>query len=95
MGRTIILLCYDLGMIKIAVTLPEDQMRAVERIRRRHRIPRSRVIQRALSYYLAQSGLGEDVRAYEEGYRRKPERPDAAEVYAQAAAEILSSEDWT
>jgi metal-responsive CopG/Arc/MetJ family transcriptional regulator len=82
-------------MIKIAVTLPEEQMRAVERIRRQERIPRSRVIQRAVSFYLAQAGIGEDVRAYEEGYRRKPERSDAAEAYTRAAAEVLSTEDWT
>jgi metal-responsive CopG/Arc/MetJ family transcriptional regulator len=82
-------------MNKIAVTIPEEQMRAVERIRREQRIPRSRVIQRALSFYLAQAGLADDVRAYEEGYRRKPERSDAGGAYARAAAEVLSSEDWT
>ena len=82
-------------MIKVTVTLPEEQMRAVERIRRQQRIPRSRVIQRALSFYLAQAGIGEDVSVYEGGYRRKPERSEAAEGYARAAAEVLSNEDWT
>ena len=79
----------------MSVTLPEDQMRAVERIRRKERIPRSRVIQHALSLYLGHAGMDEAVRAYEEGYRRKPERPDSVEAYARAATEVLDSEDWT
>lgn len=79
----------------MSVTLPEDQMRAVERIRREQRIPRSRVIQQALSVYLGHAGIGDAVRAYEEGYRRKPERADAVDAYARAAAEVLGSEDWT
>jgi hypothetical protein len=82
-------------MRKITVTLPEEQMRAVERIRRQQRIPRSRVIQHAVGWYLAQTGMADDVRAYEEGYRRRPERSDAVDAYARAAAEVLTSEDWT
>jgi hypothetical protein len=79
----------------MSVTLPEDQMRAVEKIRRQQRIPRSRVIQHAVSVYLGQAGIGDEARAYEEGYRRKPERSDAVEAYTGAAAEVLDSEDWT
>ena len=91
----IIIPWYDLSMKKITVTLSEEQLRSVERIRRQQRIPRSRVIQRAVSTYLAQGGIDDEVRAYEEGYRRKPEQSDAAEAYARAVAEVLISEDWT
>lgn len=82
-------------MTKIAVTIPEEQMRTLERVRRRQRLPRSRVVQQALSFYFAHAGLSEEVSAYEEGYRRKPERDAALEGYARAAAEVLGSEDWT
>ena len=82
-------------MTKIAVTIPADQMRALERVRRRQRLPRSRVVQQALSFYFAHAGLSEEVTAYEEGYRRKPEQDEALEGYARAAAEVLGSEDWT
>ena len=82
-------------MIKIAITLPEDQARAIERIRRKQGVPRSRIIQRAVAYYLAEQDLVAAVREYEEGYRRHPE--DAAEIesYAAATAEVLGPEDWT
>ena len=82
-------------MTKIAITIPEAQMQAIESIRRRQRIPRSRVIQHAVSFFLAHTDLSEDVRAYEAGYRRKPEPEHALDTYAHAAAEVLGREDWT
>jgi hypothetical protein len=81
-------------MTKIAVTIPEEQMRALERARRQQRLPRSRVIQNALALYFAQSGLAEQIRAYEDGYRRKPERGREFDAYAHAAAEVLGTEEW-
>ena len=88
-------LWYDYGMIKIAVTIPEDLMRSLERVRRKQRIPRSRIVQQALRCYFAQTGIAEDARAYEEGYRRNPEQAKAAESYARAAAEVLEPETWS
>lgn len=82
-------------MSKIAVTIPAEQMRALERVRRKHRLPRSRVVQQALSFYFAHAGLSEEVNAYEEAYRRTPERAAEAEAYAQATARVLDTEDWT
>jgi predicted transcriptional regulator len=82
-------------MRKFAITLPEDQAKAVERIRRAQRIPRSRVIQEAVGFYLSRQAQQVAVAAYEEGYRRKPEPTGEAESAARAAAEILGQEDWT
>lgn len=82
-------------MSKIAVTIPADQMRTLERVRRQQRLPRSRVVQQALDFYFAHAGLSEEARAYEAAYRLKPERPADAEAYARAAARVLDREDWT
>jgi metal-responsive CopG/Arc/MetJ family transcriptional regulator len=82
-------------MTKFAITLPEAQAKAVERIRRAQRIPRSRVIQEAVAFYLAGRAQQEAVRSYEEGYRRKPEPVREAESGARATAEVLGHEDWT
>jgi hypothetical protein len=81
-------------MKKIAVSIPDDQMRTLERLRRRQRLPRSRVVQQALSFYFAHTGLSAEASAYEEGYRRKPEPSSDAKAYARAAAGVLGSEDW-
>ena len=81
-------------MRKIAITLPEDQARAIERIRKKKRIPRSRVIQEAVAFYLSEETLQAAARLYEEGYRRMPEDPAEAEAYAGMVAEVLEPEDW-
>ena len=81
-------------MSKIAVTIPDEQMRTLERVRRQQRLPRSRVIQHALAFYFAQSGLAEEISAYEEAYRRKPEREADLEAYGRAAAAVLGAEEW-
>jgi metal-responsive CopG/Arc/MetJ family transcriptional regulator len=81
-------------MRKIAITLPEDQAKAIEAIRRRKRLPRSRVIQHAIARYLAEERLIAAVREYEEGYRRVPEDIAEAEVFGTAASEVLSEEEW-
>ncbi|MGH2348896.1 MAG: ribbon-helix-helix protein, CopG family [bacterium] len=81
-------------MKKIAITLPEDQAKAIEAIRRKKRLPRSRIIQHAVARYLAEEGLVAAVREYEEAYRRIPEDVAEAEAYGAAASEVLSEEDW-
>jgi len=82
-------------MTKIAITIRDEQMRTLERVRRRRGVPRSRIVQQALDSYFEQAGLSEDVQAYERGYRRRPERLVEARGYAQAAAEVLGREDWS
>lgn len=82
-------------MTKVAITLPEDQFAAIERIRRRQRQPRSRIIQQAVAAYLSQEGLKDLLDAYEEGYRRKPEAVAEADAYARGVAEVLGHEEWS
>jgi hypothetical protein len=84
---------YDHRMKKFAISFADDQADAIEEIRRRERIPRSRVFQRAVALYLAERSHYHAVRAYEEGYRRKPEGKEV-EGFARATAEVLDREDW-
>ena len=80
-------------MKKIAISLPDYQAAAIERIRRKSRTPRSRVVQRAIDRYLAQEGLFDEIRRYEAGYRRTPERAEMA-AYSRVAVSVLTSEKW-
>jgi metal-responsive CopG/Arc/MetJ family transcriptional regulator len=82
-------------MSKIAITIPEDQMRALERLRRKRRLPRSRIVQQALRFYFAHEGLTEEAAAYEDAYRRVPEREPELQSLAALAAEALGGEDWS
>jgi metal-responsive CopG/Arc/MetJ family transcriptional regulator len=81
-------------MKRVTITLPEEQARAIEAVRRKKRLPRSRIIQHAIARYLAEEGLVAAVREYEEGYRRIPEDVAEAESFGAAASEVLSPEDW-
>lgn len=82
-------------MKKIAITLPDHQAEAIERIRHHRRVPRSRVIQQALDLYLAsQQAIEEADEIYEAGYRAQPERLDEIEAYTRTAADVLGPEDW-
>jgi metal-responsive CopG/Arc/MetJ family transcriptional regulator len=81
-------------MKKIAITLTEEQAAAVEKLRRRRRVPRSRVIQEAVARFLESEGASSLVQAYETGYRRLPEDVREARAFAEAGAAILPLEDW-
>ncbi len=80
-------------MKRVAITLPDVQAEAIEQIRRQERIPRSRVIQRAIDFYLVERGYHRAIRAYEQGYRRHPEGSEVAAL-ARVATATLVKEDW-
>lgn len=82
-------------MKRFAISLPDHQAKAVERIRRFRNVPRSRIIQEAIDRYIAEDAARDAIRRYVEGYRRFPESEGDGESYAQAAAEVLGSEDWS
>jgi metal-responsive CopG/Arc/MetJ family transcriptional regulator len=80
---------------KIALSLPDDLFREVERERKRRGKTRSALVQDALRLWLRHQRDAALVREWEEGYRRMPESP--AEV---AAADTTSryafdpEDDW-
>lgn len=80
-------------MRRVAISLPDAQAEALERVRRRQRIPRSRVIQQALDLYLREMAKQPAIRAYVEGYQRHPEGREAG-AFVRAASRALPREDW-
>ena len=81
-------------MKRFAISLPDHQAKAVERIRRFRNIPRSRLIQEAIDRYLAEEEEREAIRRYVDGYTRIPERREEADAYMKAFAEVLTPENW-
>jgi metal-responsive CopG/Arc/MetJ family transcriptional regulator len=83
-------------MKKIAISLPDYQVEAIERIKHHRGVPRSRVIQQALDLYLASEQAAQEAdEIYEAGYRAKPENLAEIEAYTRMAAEVLEPEDWS
>ncbi|HKX18581.1 MAG TPA: ribbon-helix-helix protein, CopG family [bacterium] len=82
-------------MRRFAISLPDHQAKAVERIRKFRNVPRSRIIQEAIERYIAQQEEQDAVQRYVEGYRRVPEDPAEGDAYMKLFAEILTPEDWS
>ena len=79
---------------KVAVSIPEELYRAVERARKRHRKSRSAVMQDALRHWLRHEAEIALVREYENGYRRRPESRREVAAAETAAKHLLASEEW-
>jgi len=79
---------------KVAVSIPDDLYRAIERIRKIGGKSRSAVMQEALRHWLRDQAQAALVREYEAGYRRRPESQREVKAAEAAAVRLLSGDDW-
>ena len=79
---------------KVAVSIPTDLYRALERRRRARGTSRSAAIQEAVRYWLEHEAQRSMVREYEAGYRSKPERQREVDAAEAAAVRLFATEDW-
>jgi Arc/MetJ-type ribon-helix-helix transcriptional regulator len=75
---------------KVAMSIPNDLYRAVEQARKKSGKSRSAVMQDALRHWLRQQEQAVLIRAYEAGYRSKPEGKREVKA-AEAAAKAFPS----
>lgn len=81
--------------VKMAVSVPADLYRAVERARKQRKRTRSAVVQEALRHWLRSEAHAELVREYEAGYRRRPEgRREIDEAMATAIGLLRDDDTW-
>ena len=80
--------------VKVTVSLPEEEYRHVEKVRRQLRISRSAVITRALKSWIVATRDKERIHAYMEGYRRYPETKEELKMFESLASEVMSAEEW-
>lgn len=86
---------YEFGMkgvAKVAISIPVETLKSLEKVRSRLRKTRSAAISEAIAQWLATEELGEDDRRYVEAYLRHPER--TAEIAAVAGAASARWEPW-
>ena len=79
---------------KIAISLPTDLLRAIERTRKIHKVTRSAVVQEALRAWLDQQQTNKLVEQYQAGYSRVPEGTGDEAGAERWSGEALASEDW-
>ena len=80
--------------VKIAISLPNELYRAIERARKRCGKTRSALAQDALRHWLKHQQEAGWIREYVEGYRRMPESPSEIEAANAMAVRSLSTEEW-
>jgi metal-responsive CopG/Arc/MetJ family transcriptional regulator len=77
---------------KVAISLPVETLRSLERVRARMRKTRSAAVAEAIERWLRVEEVSDDDQRYVEGYLRHPDRTE--ETAAIAAAAIAGWEPW-
>jgi Arc/MetJ-type ribon-helix-helix transcriptional regulator len=79
---------------KVAISLPEHVLAAVEAERRAKGESRSEFFRRAAERRLEQEHESSAIRDYVRGYQQYPESADEVEAAHRAGAAVLASEPW-
>lgn len=80
---------------KVAISLPPQTLRSLERVRKRLRLNRSEAIQQAVTVWLATKGGDPRITEYIRGYEMHPDDPSEALAMAEAWAKGIEPEDWS
>lgn len=75
---------------RIAISLPDDLYQRMERARKRRRMPRSTLVQEAVSDYVRRTDEAELEKAYFDGYRRFPDDDEDFRAMEKAAIEDMA-----
>lgn len=79
---------------KVAVSLPTDLYRSLEKARKQRGQSRSALVQEALRFWIERQRRWGLVREYRAGYYRLPESAGEIEDAEKAAVATLAEEDW-
>jgi metal-responsive CopG/Arc/MetJ family transcriptional regulator len=79
---------------KVAISLPEDVLAAVEMQRQVKGETRSEFFRRAVETRLKQEQESSAIRDYLRGYQQYPESPEEVEAAHRAGSAVLAGEPW-
>ncbi len=79
--------------VKLAISLPPEDFREMESLRRKLKTTRSAVVRQALRTYFQARRHQAMVAQYMEGYRKFPETPEELAGFAQAQLEVMATEE--
>lgn len=79
---------------KIAISLPEDVLAAVETQRQAKGETRSEFFRRAVETRLKQEQESSTIRDYVRGYQQFPDLPEEVEAAHRAGSAVLAAEPW-
>lgn len=79
---------------KIAISLPAEDLRKIEVIRKKSGLQRSAIIDQAIRFWLRHLEEDEKIKRYEAGYAQKPESIEEIEALEQLSADAFKEEGW-
>lgn len=82
------------GSEKIAISLPRQLYKLIERMRKEFHLSRSAMISRMIQEWAKKKEEEKLVRSYVEGYRTIPETLLEIQLHGKIAAESLGQEEW-
>jgi metal-responsive CopG/Arc/MetJ family transcriptional regulator len=82
-------------MAKIAISLPDDVLRDVERERRHRGESRSKFFRRAVEAFLRHEREREDIERYVSAYQRDPETPEELDWVEEVSTAALEDYLWS
>ena len=77
---------------KIAISLPTENLKRLEKIRKELGLQRSALIDMAIGFWLDNMEKQKTIKQYEEGYRNHPESIDEIKVMEKLAADAFNEE---
>lgn len=80
--------------IKIATSVPAEQFRNLEAVRKQLGLKRSAAVQEALALWLAGKESADGIQAYLRGYMAQPEDAAEADGFVEAWVDGMEAEDW-
>ena len=92
----LVFLWYDPGMnsAKIAISLPVEVLRKVERLRKETGESRSALIRKAIERVFADREKAKRALAYIEGYRKYPDAVEDRPLTDAQVAEVIAKDPW-
>ncbi len=81
-------------MSKVAISLPDELLRAVENERRTHGITRSELFRRAVTAFLQRQRDREAIESYVAGYRDQPETDGELSWLSATSREVMDAHPW-
>ena len=78
---------------KIAISLPTENLKRIEKIRKELRIQRSALIDMAVGFWLDNREEQKMIEQYEQGYRKHPESIDEIKVMEKLSADAFAEEE--
>lgn len=80
--------------VKFAVSIPEEEFKEMEMIRRKEGLSRSKMVFEAIRLWEKSKKMEKLIKVYEEGYKNFPESPQEIEGWEKASLATFSNEGW-